>query len=831
MTQTRHKLIIMVIAVLLFGDLAFGESINGFIRDDSSGEPLAFANVFLKDTDYGAISGLDGYFIIPNVPPGNYQFVVSFIGYEMIESELLLRPGENIRRDIRLKPAPLETEGITVTAERLKFEKAVEVSSLSISLREINVAPGFIEADVFRTLQSLPGIQSLNDFSSALYVRGSTPDQNLIMLDGIAVYNPYHLGGVFSTFNTDAIKAAEFSAGGFAAESGGRMGSILNIINREGNTEEFSGNANISLISSKLLLEGPIPKNKWLRGSWMLAGRRTYFDAVTNGLMYFAKKNAQKNDPYYRESDYIGFPYHFYDLEGKINLDFGDNHRLTYSSFYGDDIFHIETDEDYDSRSWDSNQDQYYVSRSSNLFDWRWGNKMNALAWRWIASPKLIVRSFLAQSRFRFRIDLDSDNHDYEYSRYDTSYWHSTYSLDIFDLVQDYTLKSDITWMPNNKHTVKSGFEQKWLHFNLGMIFKIGNTVENDFIVNRDTLLWMNNYPRESAVYIQDQWDPNPLLSMKPGLRLSHSSVGGKIYPEPRLGIKYRLTENVAVKASFGKYMQYLGIANPPDENLRFIDIWLAIPKEYEPSSATHSIIGIEYLSPKDLLLRTELYYKDFKHLLTLKPGDIFTESEGRIRLEPFNEFYDTDAFAYGAEFLLKKNTGKVQGWLGYTYAITKRRTKIENWYHPNYDRTHTINAVANWQFSEKLHISSSISYATGNPYTPILGQMQSLREDYYGVEYFGWYTNDRLLEGDKNSVRYPAYFRADIAFTNRKETRYGAREWYLQILNVSNHRNILTYIYRQKSDFYGGSGGAGIERFGIPMFPFLPTFGLKLEF
>jgi len=763
------------------------------------------------------------------VPPGEYQFLVSYIGYELEELTINLVAGQNSRQDIRLKALAIVTETVTVTAERLKFDKSVEVSSLSISLREINVAPGFIEADVFRTLQSLPGVLSLNDFSSALYVRGSTPDQNLIMLDGISVYNPYHLGGVFSTFNTDAIKAAEFSAGGFAAEHGGRMGSILNIINREGNTEEISGNANISLISSKLLLEGPLPKNRWLRGSWMLAGRRTYFDTVTDAFLYFVKKRAQETDPYYRESDYIGFPYHFYDLEGKLNLDIGENHRLTYSTFYGDDIFHFESDEEYDSRSWDDNQKQYYLSRSTGLFDWRWGNKMNALTWRWVASPELIIRTFAAQSRFRFRINFDSDNHDYEYTQYDTSYWRSTYNLDIFDLVHDYTVKSDITWIPNKKHSVKGGFEQKFLHFNLGMIFKLGNTVNDEFTVRADTLLWMNNYPTESAIYIQDQWEPHPLLSVKPGLRLSHSSVSQKIYPEPRFGIKYRLTENIAVKGTFGKFMQYLSIANPPDENLRFIDIWLAIPKEYKPSSATHSILGIEYLSPKDLLLRTEIYYKDFKHLLTLKPGDIFEESEGRVRLDPFNEFLDTDAFAYGAEFLLKKTKGRMQGWLGYTYAITKRSTAEENWYFPNYDRTHTINLVANYQFSPKLHISSSISYSSGNPYTPILGQMQNLTEDYYSINYFGWYSGYRLIEGDKNSARYPNYFRADVSFTNRKETSFGAREWYLQILNFTNHHNVLTYIYRQKGELYGGAGG--IERFGIPMFPFLPTFGLKLEF
>ena len=262
------------------------QSIHGFIRENETGEPLPYANVILPELNRGATSNVEGYFVVSDLPVGAHQLVVSIIGYSRYEQTIELPADLNLRLDVRLDQAIIEGQSIEVSAEREKFKELVSTSTVTLDRRAIEVAPSFVEADVFRALQLLPGVQSLNDFSSALYVRGSTPDQNLIMLDGITVYNPMHLGGIFSTFNTDAIKEADFHAGGFPAQYGGRLGSILNIVNREGNTEELTGSANISLISSKALIEGPLPtgNSEFLKGSWMLAGRRTYFDVVANTL-------------------------------------------------------------------------------------------------------------------------------------------------------------------------------------------------------------------------------------------------------------------------------------------------------------------------------------------------------------------------------------------------------------------------------------------------------------------------------------------------------------------------------------------------------------------
>lgn len=803
-------------------------SISGFIREDATGEPLSYVNVFLKGTFLGTATRLDGYYVIPSVPPGKYEIVVSIIGYENVSQPIVLKAGENLRIDFRLKVSPIVGEEVTVVAERMKFKETLETSTINIMMKEINVVPGFIEADVFRAIQLLPGVKSISDFSSALYVRGSTPDQNLIMLDGITVYNPFHLGGVFSTFNTDAIKEAEFSAGGFPARYGGRMGSILNIVNREGNTEEYSGKANISLISSKILLEGPIPNWTKLKGSWMIAGRRTYFDKVANGVMYFVKKYQQKHDPYYNENDYIGFPYYFYDIEGKINIDLSINHRLTLSSFYGDDIFYFDSKDEYSEN--DAKDNYYFENKDNVLFDWRWGNRTNSLTWRWIVSPKLIVKTFLAESRFRFKIDMDENNNRIEIIEGDTSRYKSKYALDVFDIVKDKTIESEVTWTPNKKHTFTTGIQHKNLDLNLGMKFGWNEQQDGQADTVEQTPLWMVENPFEQSFYLQDKWHINSTFSTQLGLRLNRYSLHDNIYVEPRIGFKYLLQENLALKLSLGKYHQFLATANPQDENLRFIDIWLAMPEDRKASRAYHTILGVEYLSRQDVLFRVETYYKDFDNLITLKQGNIFTEEEnGEIRFEPFNEFWDTDAYAYGLELLVKKTTGKIQGWIGYTYGVTKRKTEVNYWYFPNYDRSHTLNIVGDWNWTKKIHLSTVISYSTGNPYTPILGKYKEWNEDTWNSK-ISWLEEDCYLVGEKNSKRYPGYFRWDVGITHRKEKRWGVLEWYLQVINITNHLNILTYIYDQKYDYETGKV-EGIRRFGLPMFPIIPTFGVRFEF
>ena len=424
-------------------------SISGFVRDISNGEPISYANVFISNSTIGSTTNRDGYFALSDLQVGKYELNVTMIGFASYKDSVELLTDESVRLDIVLRSQVLESSEILVTAERQKFQRAIESSQISLDIRELNSAPAFIEPDVFRTLQMLPGVQTTSDFSSALYVRGSTPDQNLIMLDGIAIYNPYHLGGIFSTFNTDAIKEADFRAGGFSARYGGRMGAILNVINREGNTEKIKGSANLSLISSKILIEGPVPKWRGIKGSWMFSGRRTYIDKVANALKI---PNGQKRED--GSEIYYEFPYYFYDYQMKANIDLNQDHRLTFTRFYGDDVLDF------------SYEDPLRVARGNNVtvqqefhigLDWPWGNKTNGLTWRWIISPKIIAKTFISSSRYRFDFDLsfvDRDTYIYSDS---TTINFTNFNWNIYDLIKDRTIETEVQYKLSKNHDLTAG--------------------------------------------------------------------------------------------------------------------------------------------------------------------------------------------------------------------------------------------------------------------------------------------------------------------------------------------------------------------------------------
>ena len=791
-------------------------SINGFIRDDASGEPISYANVFLSNSSLGAATNSDGYFVISEIPLGLYELNATMIGYAVFKKKVDLSLGESIRLEIRLKEEAIKGTEVLVTAERQKFERSMESSQIALDLREINSAPAFVEPDVFRTLQMLPGVQTTSDFSSALYVRGSTPDQNLIMLDGIAVYNPYHLGGIFSTFNTDAIKEADFHAGGFPARYGGRMGAILNVINREGNTEKVTGSANLSLISSKALIEGPIPKWKGMKGSWMISGRRTYIDKVVDALaLPSGSKNSDGSDIPLR------FPYYFYDYQIKANLDIDQDHRLTFTRFYGDDVL----DFSYEDPSETVRNENVTIQQDSKFgLDWPWGNQTNGLTWRWIVSPKMITKTFLSNSRYRFDFDLFFQNRDlYTYSD-STAINFINFNWNIYDIIKDRTLETEVQYKYSNDHEITGGFQIKKIKFDLGIQYDL-ETQDTSFTWNP---LSLKNNTQEISFFLQDRWEVSKRLKIRSGLRLTDYNLHKKIYADPRIGMKYHISDDIALKANWGLYHQFLTTANNQDENLRLVELWLGIPKEKPASVSEHVIGGVEYMSPRNIFYRIELYQKTFENLLTLKQ-DNANEYEGTSQDSTINEFWDTRGNSNGIELLVKKSSGKFNGWIGYTFSETKYYTEPSGWHNPNFDRTHTINIVGNYDLTSDLELSAALTQSSGNPYTKILGRVYDWEQSLYNDSY--WYPIDSYLVGEKNTERYDDYFRVDIGMTRKGGNLFGLEyDTYWQIMNLTRHINILSYRYRTKTDPLTGNQ-LGVQRQPIPMFPLIFTFGVKFEF
>jgi len=809
-----HYLIFFIFGFLFSQSMT--ASINGFVRDDASGEPISYANVFLSNSSIGAATNSDGYFVLSGIPSGLYEVNVTMIGYGVFKEEVNLLNRESVRLEIRLTEEAIKGTEVLVTAERQKFERSMESSQIALDLREINSAPAFVEPDVFRTLQMLPGVQTTSDFSSALYVRGSTPDQNLIMLDGIAIYNPYHLGGIFSTFNTDAIKEADFHAGGFPARYGGRMGAILNVINREGNTEKITGSANLSLISSKALIEGPLPKWKGMKGSWMISGRRTYIDKVVDALaLPSGSKNSDGSDIPLR------FPYYFYDYQIKANLDIDQDHRLTFTRFYGDDVL----DFSYEDPSETVSNENVTIQQDSKFgLDWPWGNQTNGLTWRWIVSPKMITKTFLSNSRYRFDFDLFFQNRDlYTYSD-STVINFINFNWNIYDIIKDRTLETEVQYKYSNDHELTGGFQIKKIRFDLGIEYDL-ETQDTSFTWNP---LSLKNNTQEISFFLQDRWEVSKRLKIRSGLRLTDYNLHKKIYADPRIGMKYHISDDIALKANWGLYHQFLTTANNQDENLRLVELWLGIPKEKPASVSEHVIGGIEYMSPRNIFYRIEWYQKTFENLLTLKQ-DNANEYEGTSQDSTMNEFWDTRGNSNGIELLVKKSSGKFNGWIGYTFSETKYYTEPSGWHNPNFDRTHTINIVGNYDLTSDLELSAALTQSSGNPYTKILGRVYDWEQSLYNDSY--WYPIDSYLVGAKNTERYDDYFRIDIGMTRKGGNLFGLEyDTYWQIMNLTRHINILSYRYRTKTDPLTGNQ-LGVQRQPIPMFPLIFTFGVKFEF
>jgi len=804
---------VTIVISLTFLSAQNTSSINGFVRNDANGEPISYANVFISNTPLGAATNRDGYFVISDIPSGTYEVNVSMIGYAVHKETIDLTEISSIRIEVRMKEQVIEGSEVLVTAERQKFERSIESSQISLDIREINSAPAFIEPDVFRTLQMLPGVQTTSDFSSALYVRGSTPDQNLIMLDGIVVYNPYHLGGIFSTFNTDAIKEAVFHAGGFPARHGGRMGAILNVVNREGNTNDITGMANISLISSKGLLEGPLPKWKGMKGSWMVSGRRTYFDSIIDAMKIPIGKKADGTDVYFQ------FPYFFYDYQVKVNLDINQDHRITYSRFYGDDVL------DY---SWDEKEsiDNVTVNRDSETgfnIKWPWGNRTNGAIWRWIVSPELVAKTFISNSRYRFDFDLGFYSRDtYTYADSVTSMF-TDINWRLYDIINDNSIETEVTWKATASQEITGGFQLKSVGFDLGEEVKIAT---QDTSVTFSPLTLKNN-TQEVSFFIQDRWEFSEKLKFQLGIRGTVYNLHDEFYLDPRLGMKYHYSKDIAFKLNWGLYHQFLTTANNQDENLRLVELWLGIPEDKPAAVSQHMIGGLEYMSPRNIFYRLEIYQKDFDNLLTLKQGNQNTIEDDQSDT-PFNEFWDTRGNSWGIELLLKKSSGRLNGWLGYTYAKTKYFTEPSGWHHPNFDRTHTLNIVGNIELTNDLEISSALTRSSGNPYTKILGRVYDWEQNLYSDTY--WYPLDSYIVGEKNTERYDDYFRIDVGMTRKGGNLFGMEyDTYWQVMNVTRHLNAFSYAYRTKTSMNGDQ--LGVERRVVPQFPLILTFGIKFDF
>ncbi|WP_308709888.1 TonB-dependent receptor [Marinoscillum pacificum] len=758
-------------------------TISGYISDADNGESLIGATILEKGTARGTITNTFGFYSL-TLPAGEVTLQVSFVGYQ-IQTETI-----QLNKDIKLNfdlPSGETLEEVVITAEE-QIEQSPQMSTIDVPIEQIKALPVLMgESDILKTLQLLPGIQSGSEGTSGVYVRGGGPDQNLILLDGVPVYNVSHLFGFFSVFNPDAINRVNVVKGGFPARYGGRLSSVIDISMKEGNNQKFSGEGSIGLISSKLTLEGPIGKQK--KTSFIVSGRRTYIDLLTRPIIRASSDGTDTGG------------YYFYDLNGKINHRFSDNDRLYLSFYNGYDKGFGKSKYDYDNGS------QQVVSKES--FGLGWGNTIGAIRWNHVYNPKLFSNLTGTFSHYKFRIfseykDVISypDNTEEVYEEL----------IEYFSGVNDFALKLDFDYLPVPEHSIKFGISGTHHQFNPGIFGYDTNTEgEQDTVINST-----QTTAGEFYAYAEDDYSINSKFRANFGAHYSGFLVNSKYYHslQPRISLRYLISDDLSIKASYATMAQYIHLLTNSSIGLP-TDLWVPATDRVRPQTSWQAAIGAAK-TIQGYEFSIEGYYKEMNNLIEYQEGASFFN----LGTDWQDKVTSGEGTSYGAEFLIQKKTGKLSGWIGYTLSWTNRTFAELNFgktYPYKYDRRHDLSIVGTYQFSKKFSLSSTWVYGTGNA-------MTLPKFTYPDERTSGFYYSDITYYGERNDFRMAAYHRLDIGLTWTKPKKNGTRSWSTGAYNVYNRKNPF-YI----EDGYDNQGNKHFYQYSL--FPIIPYVKYSFKF
>jgi len=701
--------------ILLFStDLLFSQksTLSGYIRDAETGEEMIGASVFFKELKTGGVANIYGFYSV-SAEPGLYTVEFSFIGSQSITKQIDLTTSQTL--NIELSPSAASLNMVEVVGEaQNKNVEEVQMSTIDMKMETIKKIPALMgEVDVIRAIQLLPGVQSGGEGSTGFFVRGGGLDQNLILLDEAPVYNASHLFGIFSVFNQDAIKNAELYKGGIPARYGGRLSSVLDVRMKEGNSKKTKVSGGIGLISSRLTIEGPIVKDKI---SYVISGRRTYGDL-------FLKLLPSDNPA----SDAELF---FYDLNGKVNWRINDKNRVFISAYTGRDVL-----------------------GAGDLFKLGWGNQTVSARWNHIFSDRLFSNFTGIYSNFNYNLGVPSGPNEFV--------WTSK--------ILNYSFKNDYTFYANTNNTVKFGIQSTYHTFKPaiiepGLINDAFNKIE-----------FFNRYAWENGIYVSNEQKIGGRFTLQYGLRLSSfSNVGrdtvytydeeynntgfdayesGDVYNtfanlEPRLAAKFTIDDVSSVKASYNRMTQYLHLATNSTGGAP-LDVWMPSSTNTAPGIADQIALGyFRNLNKNMFETSVEVYYKVLQNQIDFADNAnilLNKQLEGVIRQGGVESF--------GAEFYVKKQTGKLTGWVSYTLSRATRTVEGINDGNPylaNYHRPHSVSIVATYALNKKLDLSATWVYNTGTRLTAPTGRFN------YGGELIPVYS-------DRNASKMPDYHRADV--------------------------------------------------------------------
>jgi hypothetical protein len=758
--------IFWVILIICINNItAFSEqriTISGTVKDSNTNETLAGVNIMVVPIGTGTVTDIDGNYSL-RLNSGEYRLIFSFIGYEPVEKKVKLT--QEKRLNVEMENVRLRLREVVVAAERSNRNiERVEMSTVTLNIETIRNIPAFLgEVDVLRSIQLLPGVQSAGDGNTGFFVRGGNSDQNLVLLDDAVVFNASHLFNFFSVFNPDAVKDVTLYKGGIPPSYGGRLSSVLDIQSKEGNKEEFKLNGGIGLISSRLTFEGPIQTG---RSSFLLSTRRTYADL-------FLKLSSDETQ---RETQLF-----FYDLNGKMNFVFNKRNRIFLSGYYGRD-----------------------VTRFGDLFSFDWGNGTSSLRWNHIISDRFFSNISLLYSNYQFNITGDIGPARFRWQSY----------LNNIGVRADFNYIShqDNTWtfgIQSIHHNLNPGTIQASIEGAASATFDLSatNALEHGIYINGEYQFWDGRllvlFGARSSIFqvigpgMQYEFDKTSPVQWQvtDTIKLERGKIYNSFYGfEPRLSLRFKINDASSVKGSYNRMVQYIQQAQSA-QSVAPYDVWYAAGNNIPPQTADQVAMGYfhNFLS-NQLETSVEVYYKDMKNISDIiDNGDILGNEllEGQIRTG--------DGWSYGVEFLLQKENEKFNGFVGYTWAYTKRKIEDINdgrpYFAPN-DRRHDISLSGGYNLTPAINIGVNFTYASGRAFTLPSGKM------FYQGAFAPIYA-------ERNSSRLPDYHRLDLSVTykpgtRRKNPRLMNSSWNFSLFNVYGRVNPISVSFAEKAESPG---------------------------
>jgi hypothetical protein len=770
-------------------------TVSGYVQDQRTGERLIGATVYSPVKQVGTITNQFGFFSL-TIPKDTCSLQVTYIGYTPVRLPVAEISAKQVIVVLQSLTSLHEVVITETTGERQPG--LMQMSKISLSPTEVKSMPRLLgESDMMRAIASLPGVSGGMDGGGSLNVRGGSPDQNLILLDGTPVFNSSHLLGIFSVFNPDIVKRAEFYKGAFPARYGGRVSSIVDISTKDGDMQEYHGEASVGLIAAKFMAEGPIVKNKT---SFLVSARRSYTDLVIDNLDFTNEDNQRSNVDLY-----------FYDINLKINHIFSPVNRIYLSGYLGDDHFNLTQNVHTEGTA------NYSSSTEKSNTGVGWGNMMGTLRWNHVFNPRLFANATLNYSRYSF-----TTNYNYDYITDSVVNAIQQYG-EYYSRIRDGVFKLDFEYRPNPLHTIKFGSCMITHVFNPGVSL-LNNNYQGQAPVDTSYEQTASK-GKEMSLYAEDEWDVNKSLHINAGIYLSGFVIDKIWYNsvQPRLGMRYQLPHYWTLKMSYTHMNQYLHLLTNSEASLP-TDIWVPSSSKVKPIFSKQVSMAICKASKDNMFAASvEVYYKTMDNMTEYRDESAFFNASGNKWDE---EVVVGTGRSYGGELFLEKKRGKTKGWIGYTLAWSDRKFPgINNGksFPYKYDRRHDVEVIFTQQLSKRWEISASWEYSSGLPITLPVASYEGIGDS------SPWDAppNTPILDhvSNRNQFRGKSQHRLDLSATHTKQKKRFERSWTFSLFNAYNQSNPFLYgvfTDRTKQERY-------LEE--ITILPILPSITYSIKF